>query len=436
MESILPYLLQSTVSIILLYAVYRLFLERDTFFAVNRIYLTASIVFSLLFPLFRWNVSIGSDSPAYVYLLQTITITPDMVNEAVTAHLPFLKIITVVYLTGAALFFIRFIYQLIQVSLLIVKYGISREHGLKLVFIDRHYQPFSFFKLVFIPASLRQAELLPQIIEHEKVHMRQVHSVDLVLLEILTIMQWFNPVIWLYRRSLKSVHEYLADQGVLTRGFDRTGYQELLMNQSLGIQVNDMTNNFNHSLLKNRIMMMTKARSKQLNRWKAALALPVVMGLVVMFSTSVNLSMAQEEPKKQVVSKEPAPPPPPPAAGIAQASDETVYLEVKTMPEFQGDKDGLLKYMVANVKYPQDAKKKGITGTVFVSFVVDKTGKVIKPTILKGVDPLLDAEALRVISTMPNWKPGLNDEGKAVNVQFNLPVKFVLDDKPKAEEKK
>jgi TonB family protein len=440
MESILPYLLQSTVSIILLYAIYRLFLERDTFFAVNRIYLTASIVFSLLFPLFRWNVSIGSDSPAYVYLLQTITITPDMVNEAVTAHLPFLKIITVVYLTGAALFFIRFIYQLIQVSLLIMKYGISHEHGLKLVFIDRHYQPFSFFKLVFIPASLRQAELLPQIIEHEKVHMRQVHSVDLVLLEILTIIQWFNPVIWLYRRSLKSVHEYLADQGVLTRGFDRTGYQELLMNQSLGIQVNDMTNNFNHSLLKNRIMMMTKARSKQLNRWKAAMALPVVMGLVIMFSTSVNLSMAQEEPKKaQTGVKQDPPPPPPPSPSsdnfIISDGESIVYTVVENPPEFKGGRSGLIAYMIENVKYPEEAKRNGVTGTVFVSFLVTSTGKVTKPVVLRGVDPQLDAEALRVVKNMPDWIPGRIDDGKAVNVQFNLPVKFALDDKPKTEEK-
>ncbi|MBW6461061.1 MAG: energy transducer TonB [Bacteroidales bacterium] len=234
------------------------------------------------------------------------------------------------------------------------------------------------------------------------------------------------------------MHEYLADQGVLTRGFDRTGYQELLMNQSLGIQVNDMTNNFNHSLLKNRIMMMTKARSKQLNRWKAAMALPVVMGLVIMFSTSVNLSMAQEEPQKaQTGGKQDPPPPPPPASSdfIISDGESTVYTVVKTPPEFKGGHKGLFAYMIENVKYPDEAKKNGVTGTVFVLFIVTSTGQVIKPMVLRGVDPLLDAEALRVVKNMPDWVPGRNDDGKAVDVQFNLPVKFVLDGKPKAEEK-
>lgn len=435
MEAIWTYLLKSAVSLVVLYAIFWLFLRKDTFFGVNRVYLTASILFSLIFPLFRWDILMGDDSPAYVYLLETITINPDAIREAVSAHMSAVMIFTVAYLTGVALFLIRFLYQLIQVYGLILKFGIRREQGMRLVFTDRNYQPFSFFRLVFLPESLKDSEILTQVIEHERVHMRQAHSADMVLLEILTMVQWFNPVIWLYRRSLKSVHEYLADEGVLVRGYDRVNYQELLLNQSLGIQVNDLTNNFNHSLIKNRMIMMTKTKSRQLNRWKAVLAIPVAMGLMLMFSTSVNVSMAQEKQIKQSTADEPAPPPPPPAAGKAQASDEMVYLEVKTMPEFQGEMDGLVKYMVANVKYPEDAKKKGITGTVFVSFVVDKTGKVIKPSIMKGVDPLLDAEALRVISTMPNWKPGLNDEGKAVNVQFNLPVKFVLDGKPKAEEK-
>lgn len=436
MEAIWTYLLQSTVSVILLYAVYWLFLKRDTFFSVNRVYLVASIIFSLAFPLFRWNLFIRDESAAYVYLLETITISPGVVKETVEANLTAIRVITIAYLTGVALFSIRFLFQLVQVYQLILKFGIRRERGMRLVFTDRNYQPFSFFRLVFIPDSLKDAGILPEVIEHERVHVRQAHSADLILLEVLTIVQWFNPVIWLYRRSLKSVHEYLADEGVLVRGYDPAHYRELLLNQSLGIQVNDLTNNFNHSLLKNRMIMMTKTRSRQIDRWKAALAIPVAMALVMAFSVSVNLSMGQEEPKKAQVAEKPAPPPPPPAAGKELASDEKVYQEVKFMPEFPGGMDGLVKYMMANVKYPEEAKKKGITGTVYVSFVVEKTGKVTKPALMKGAEPSLDAEALRVISGMPNWKPGRNDEGKAVNVQFNLPVKFALDGKPKAEEKK
>jgi TonB family protein len=384
----------------------------------------------LLFPLITIHFRIPGENQTVAFLLETITITPEALDETVTAHLGIISVVAIVYLTGATLFLTRFLFQLGQVFRLIRKFGIRKEQGLRLVFTDRSYQPFSFFRLVFIPDHLRDAETLPQIIEHERVHVRQVHSFDLILLEILTIIQWFNPVIWLYRRSLKSVHEYLADEGVIHRGYDRQFYQELLLNQGFGTQVNDLANNFNHSLLKNRIMMMTKQRSGHFSRWKAALALPVAMGLLVVFTGQVSSSLAQEEPKKPQTAEKPAPPAPPPAAG------EEVFIQVHKAPEFKGGHEGLATYMVSNVKYPEAAKKNGVQGTVYVSFVVEKDGRVTNQSVLKGASADLDAEALRVIQEMPAWKPGYNEEGKPVRVQMNLPVKFKLDDKVKTEEKK
>jgi TonB family protein len=328
---------------------------------------------------------------------------------------------------------------------LVTEFGITRKQGIRMVFIDRNYQPFSFFGIVFIPENLKESDSLPQILEHERVHVRQVHSLDLLLMEILTILHWFNPFIWFYRRSLKSIHEYLADEGVIVKGYDKVNYQELLLGQTLGIQVNDLTNNFNHSLLKSRIIMMTKQRSGTFSGWKTTLAIPVLLGLVMIFSTSVYTGRSNENQQQDKLISAGGKPMPvlmasvyyPDEDSIKRASGkEPVYEVVKTMPEFQGGFDALVKYLVANIKYPEDAKKNGIQGTVFVSFVVEKDGKVSNVSLMKGVDPALDAEALRVVKTMPAWSPGLNDDGKAVNVRFNLPISFKLDGDAKKEEKK
>jgi len=445
MNAVLIYLVESSISIIMLYLVYWLFLRRDTFFMVNRFFLTGSVLFSLVFPIFRWNIDLQDPGTTYAFLLETVTITPDMVQNAVSSHLSLLKIVTIVYLTGLSLFTIRLLFQIGQVLSLAGRYRTTSGQGFQLVFTDRNYQPFSFFRLVFIPESLKNATNLSQIIEHEKVHVRQHHTYDLLLIEIMTIVLWFNPIIWFYRRSLKSIHEYLADEGVILMGYDKINYQELLLGQSLGIQVNDLTNNFNHSLLKNRIIMMTKQRSGTLSRWKAIIALPLVLCLALVFSTSVNSGLAREDSKKPHLRIFSGKPVPVETASIfipvedtvkAATDKDPVYETVKTMPEFVGGFDALVKYLVANIKYPEDAKKKHITGTVFVTFVVDKNGKVTKPAVLKGVDPLLDAEALRVVAAMPNWNPGRNDAGKVVKVQFNLPIKFALEEDSKKEEKK
>jgi TonB family protein len=434
------YLVQSTVSIIVLYLVYWLFLKRDTFFSVNRFFLAGSIVFSLIFPAIRWNIISATPDSAYAVLLQTVTITPEEVGEVVTSHLTLWNILAIIYLTGASLFFVRFIFQVLQVLRLVRKYGLSREMGMQMVFIDRHYQPFSFFGIIFIPGYLKDSGILPQIVEHEKVHIRQYHSFDLVLLEILTIIHWFNPVIWLYRRSVKSIHEYLADEGVIIKGFDTLNYQEILLGQTLGIQVNDLTNNFNHSLLKNRIIMMTKKRSGQFSGWKAVIALPVLLGLVITFSASVQSGMADNDITAARIVKSSGQPMPIDPTTIPVTWDDTltksnepVYDVVKTMPEFKGGFDAMVNYLVTNIKYPEDAKKNNIQGTVFVSFIVMKNGKVEDVSILKGVNPDLDNEALRVVKGMPDWNPGRNDDGKIVNVRFNLPIKFALDSKDKKE---
>lgn len=180
---------------------------------------------------------------------------------------------------------------------------------------------------------------------------------------------------------------------------------------------------------------MTKQRSGHLQGWKAAMAIPVAMGLMVVFSSTVSVSLAQEEVKKpQTVDQQAAPPPT--YASPSSTAEEEVFIKVHQPPEFKGGHEGMIAYVRDNVKYPEESKKNGVAGTVFITFVVNKSGKVVNPVILRGVATDIDAEALRVVNNMPDWKPGYNEEGKPVNVQMNLPIKFNLDEKAGSGEKK
>ena len=256
-------------------------------------------------------------------------------------------------------------------------------------------------------------------------------------------MVWFNPFIWLLGRSVKTVHEFLADEGVIRMGYSSHEYQYLLVNLASGIQVTALSNNFNFSLLKNRIVMMTKSRSAAFARGKVLLALPAIFALLFFFSLgNIGNILAQDKKTTEIkptstTSVAPKQETKPVKEKSTQVKfTEPVFTMVEKMPEYTGGDEARIKFLVENVKYPPDAMKKGIQGKVFVTFVIKKDGTVSDVKILRGIGGGCDEEAMRVIKLMPKWIPG-EQAGKPVDVQFNLPIKFALDCKePKKEEPK
>lgn len=427
MNQLVLYVVQSGISLILLYGVYWLFLRKDTFFMVNRSFLVATAVFSMAIPLFHFNWLFPTESASTYYAaLQMVTINATRVESTFAENLTLLQIVIIVYLTGVAIFGVRFMVQIAQLLLMIRKYGISRHEGLRIVFTDSNYSPFSFFNLIFINRKQLNRENIKEIIAHEQIHIRQRHSLDLMLTELLTIIQWFNPIVWFYRNSVKSVHEFLADQGVLLKGYNPVDYQKLLIGQYMGIQVNDLTNNFNHSLLKIRIVMMTKNKSGFAAQLKVLLVTPVAFMLVVAFTVSpVVKTVAQVEKqtqKAEQISQSPK----------SEAQDE-LFTVVEQMPTFPGGDEERMKYLQSNIKYPDEARKAGKQGTVYVQFIVEKDGTVANAKVLRGFDKACDEVALNVVKNMPKWNPGVQ-RGTPVRVQFNMPIKFALSgDKDKKE---
>ena len=408
------YLLQSGTCMGILYGVYWIFLRKDTFHMVNRFYLILAAVLSVVIPLLKIDFqSLGLVRSVMIYL-DPIIITPDKMANVPSGILDWTVIASIVYLTGVVLFFTRFVFQLVQLFLLTRRYGISRTDGMNIVFTDRDYSPFSFFNIIFLHSPER-AEELCTILEHEQVHIRQKHSMDLLIIELVTILQWFNPFVWFTGRSLKTIHEFLADQGVLKNGFNKIDYQQLLIHRAMGIQVNNLTNNFNVSLIKKRIVMMKKSNSTAIARLKLAIALPALMAVLIIFpGGSVNQILAQttkQEPQKETGKK-----------------SEKVYKEVEKQPQYPGGDEARIDFLRKNIKYPAEAKKRGIEGKVFVTFIIQTTGAVTDVEVTKGIGGGCDEESVRVIKMMPNWKPG-ESKGKPVAVKVTLPIKFAFDKK-------
>lgn len=449
MIPIFTYLTQSSISLSVLYGLYLIFLNRQTFFNINRFYLTASVLFSALIPLFHFTLPQASQPEMLRIVLDTVVITAPAPNES-SHQFSFYSILLTVYLTGATLFTLRFLLQLIQLSMLVKRYGIHKQEGLRLVFTEKHYLPFSAFGLIFINSRNIKQEELKHIIAHEHEHVKQHHSADLIMLEIITVIQWFNPAIWLLRTSLKSIHEYLADEGVIQQGVDKLVYQKILLATTMGIQVNDLTHNFNQSILKKRIIMMLKNPTQKSALWRLLPIAPVVMILALTFgcqneqeSQTNTTPTAVEQvatPDTTVIPQETTTPEEP-------TEPEEVFMVVENQPQFPGGDEARINYLVNNIKYPEKAQKAGVEGNVYITFIVASDGTISKTRLLRGVATsyvnkkgktlaeltpdekeaikLIDAEALRIVQSMPTWEPG-TQRGKKVAVQFNMPLSFRL----------
>jgi len=411
MTSFVNYLLESGISLSLFAFVYFLFLRRETFFSVNRWFLLVSIGFSAFLPLLHipfytpQSVMLPEVTVTpYVNLLSSVTIYGTALSQGAEQFVLNYSSLGYLYLLGVAVFSGIFFLRIYQIIRLIAQNRVVQEGKIKLVILEKELSPFSFLNYIFVSDNLQSTKGWEKMLEHEKQHIQQGHTFDVLVLEIFAVFQWFNPFFWMFRRALRENHEFLADQAVISHGTAPSWYKQILLNQYVGDQL-VLTNNFNYSLIKTRIKMISKIKSKKIAITK------ILLGFVLAFSlVSVFAFENYEATKSSLNSAE---------------QKEKVYLKVEQMPEYQGGEQELIKFIVNSVDYPAEAKKKGIQGKVFVEFVVGKDGAIRDVKVAKGVDPMLDAEAIRVVSSMPNWVSGM-EKGQQVSVQYTIPINFAL----------
>jgi hypothetical protein len=275
MANFLQFLLESAACLTVFYAAYWLFLKNETFFVLNRVYLVTALLASWIIPAVRVT------SP--IYTKPAVPLTPVNWSFLVPPEpaFSFSQVVLAVYAAGVIFLGARFGLQLWQIFRTIKTSAIQSGRDYRYVFTHKNIQPFSFFKYIFLNKDRIPPQNLTRILAHERVHIKQHHSMDILLMELVTILQWFNPFVWPYKISLKETHEYLADGAVIAQGCSAAGYQLLILEQHVGGRLVELANNFHHSQIKRRITMMTKIKSKGTAKLKLLLILPLATVLVL-----------------------------------------------------------------------------------------------------------------------------------------------------------
>ena len=445
------YFLKVNVAFILLYAFYRLFFYKDTFFKLRRTILLAFFGVSLLYPLMNIQDWIREQGPIveviqmYSAILPETTITPGNVPQT-NWHDLLLPGISYLYWSGVIALSFRFLVQLSSILLLARRSEVTLIRNVRVHLLNKPAGPFSFFRLVFLHPDSHSEKEIDEILVHECTHVSQWHSIDVIICELVCIICWVNPFVWLLKREVRHNLEYLADDTVLESGYDSRSYQYHLLGLAhTNRSVTSLSNNFNMLHLKNRISMMNKKRSRSIGRTKYLIFIPVVGALLILSNVDalaritdeltestfagvllpeailpfpfVGDASPAEKREEYVLSEE--------GIEAARRARNQVFTVVEVMPEFPGGQGALLKFLATNVRYPESAVKNGIEGRVSCAFVVGKDGAISEAEVIRGVSPELNEEALRVINSMPVWSPG-KQRGKVVNVKYTVPVTFRL----------
>lgn len=406
MESLVIYSLKAAAVTAVLYLLWRFLLRKETLHRLNRVILVLTPVLSMILPLCVITIHKTVSGPGP----EAVTATGAL-EEVSRSSMDAWTIIGIIYLAGAVLVLLRIAWSAIRLSSLI-KEGEKHEleDGNTLIITEKDLPPFSWMGYIFL--SRKDSEAGNQeIILHEQAHIHLLHSMDILRTDILTAFQWYNPFIWALGSDLRGVHEYEADEHVIKEGVNPTEYQLFLINRAALANGLSLVSGLQSGTIKGRIEMMLKSRTGWAAGLKALYMIPVIVLTLIACSKTVKEYDSQEKliPFQLVDEAELVP-----------------FQLVDKKPSFHGgDANEFSKWVNANLVYPKDAKDRSVQGRVTLQFTVTKTGKVKDVKVLRGVDPLLDNEALRVVSASPDWTPG-NQKGRKVDVTYTFPVIFQL----------
>ena len=418
------YLLKANVGIALFYAFYKLFCQRDTFFQWRRIALLSFLGMSFVYPLL--NIQHWVKEQPSMYELATYYATfmdeGENISAPVTATCEIPGILTIcyyLYLIGVVVLSFRFLVQLLSILRMRWIGKATTLNGQCIISLPCYVSPFSFFQWIFIHLPMLDKESQHEILMHEQTHAKQWHSVDVIISEIINIVCWFNPFMWLLKSEIRLNLEYLADNKVVETSIDHKQYQYHLLGLTHISKQTGLYNNFNVSHLKRRIIMMNKKRTRTAGRIKYALFAPLAAALLLVsnieaVARTVEKVMDASEATNTVPQDKP--------------KEDQIFQICEVPPQFPGGVVEWMKFLSANMKYPAEAKEKKQEGRVIVQFIVEKDGSITNAKVVRGVSPLLDQEALRVVGIMPKWNPA-TQRGQAVRVQYTLPVMFSLNGK-------
>ncbi|MFK5878388.1 MAG: M56 family metallopeptidase [Flavobacteriaceae bacterium] len=296
------YIIQVLLFQTLFLAVYDFFLQKETFFKWNRLYLLGTPILSIIIPLLKFD-SIKSTVPQeYIVMLPEVMLNPQAVIEKTVASVTTINYVNLLFYIGVTLFLILFLLKLMKIIKVISSNRIIKKDNYKLVLLEGKQSAFSFFNYIFIDQKLIEKKEL-QIIQHELVHSKQLHTLDLLFFEIFKIVMWFNPMLYIYQKRIAELHEYISDAEVV-KASDKKTYFNKLLSETFRVENISFVNQFyKQSFIKKRITMITKNKSQKMKQLKYLLLIPVLASMLLYSSCETNdLKSVEESVAKKELS--------------------------------------------------------------------------------------------------------------------------------------
>lgn len=454
------YSVKVAVCLTLFYLFHKLLMSRDTFHTFNRFAILSMMLLSLVLPLVHLSLDSEAGINRGTVALEGLvaqTVVADGGN-GVGEGMTLTQVLLATYVLGVVLFVGKALLSVGSLLRLIRRARcVEVRNGIRIYTMQGDISPFSWFRYIIMSEKDWQ-ENRREIVLHEMAHIRRCHSMDVAVCNMMIVFQWYNPAAWLLKRELQAVHEYEADEAVLSAGVDATHYQMLLIRKAVGERLFSMANNLNHNSLKKRITMMKIKRTNPVQKAKIAFVLPLAAMTVAAFASQKveNLSdkVEQESEAFSSVSDNPVvravgettrvaavkvqeEKALEEASSLSMASDTAETKSGKefpcipeTFPQFPGGHIALFEYLSKNIKFPKSKENEDVKVRVVTSFTVEKDGSITDAKIVRSQGEAFDNEALRVINGMPKWIPGTQN-GKAVSVKYTLPITFSTTDSDK-----
>jgi hypothetical protein len=299
METLFIYIAKSSGLIGVFYIAYYLLLRKETFFTTNRWFLLAGLLTSVILPWVVFTTIVWVDpTPTNLDWSKIPTTTP---VQKESFEINWYLVLAITYIIGIALFLVQFVFDFYNLNRVLKGKTIQQQADHKFIDLKENIAPFSYFNTIVYNSSLYSKAELESILEHEKVHSDQYHTVDVLITRLFCTLFWFNPFVWLYKKAILQNLEFIADSEATKNISDKKAYQLTLLKITTHENCVVLTNHFYQSLIKKRIVMLNKNQSKKWNSWKYALVLPVLAAFVFLFQMEV---IAQEKATFQKEIKE------------------------------------------------------------------------------------------------------------------------------------
>ena len=387
---------------------YWLFLRKELQYAKMRFYLVASTLLALTVPVLKLpKLLFNGNEAADVVFIEAIPASTISRAPSADTSIWNMDLLIAIYIVVSLFLLLKLLSGVLYLVYLRRKSSYEKFNDLDIRRVPNIKGSFTFFNWIFIGEEITtEQQDYDVILKHEKAHASLGHSYDLIFFELFKVCFWWLPTAWFVNKEIREIHEYQADACAL-KSYDVDEYSSILISSILKSNGLSLASSFHDSLILKRLIAM-KQKAKNVSPWKLGALFALSALLFTVFACS-------EEPNKDTNAS---------SNGSTESKGE-IFTVVESQPEFQGGTDGFYKYVMNEIRYPLEARQKGVEGRVDVEFVVDKDGSLSAVKAIEGIGAGCDEEAVRVVKNAPSFKPGTQN-GKPVRVRMVVPIVFQL----------